>query len=134
MFKHLLIILLIILIIYFIIKKFILLFHKLILSKFIIKYDLIDSDKQFLDLYSNEFNINILESLKDRMLFYTDTTWNTKNNNYIYDKINDKFYIIDSGYYYYIESPENFKLVIGSQNSKVKLFDLNTSNRVIIIK
>ena len=135
MFKHLLILLIILIVTitisYYIIKKLLLTFHKLILSKFIIKYNLIDFDKQFLNLYSEEFDIHKLKSLNDKTVFYTDIQWNTKNNNYIFDVINKKYYIITHGYYYYIDSSENFKITIGSPNGKVKLFNNNINNNKV---
>ena len=143
MFKQLLILLLllvlIIIISYHIIKKIVISFHKLVLSKFIIKYNLIDSDKQFLNLHSEEFEIGVLESDNNpgtntnttRILFYTDIPWSTKNNNYIFDVNNNKYYIITDGYYYYIDSPKDFKITIGSPNGKVKILLLLPNNNKV---
>ena len=138
MFKHLLIViillLLIILISYYIIKKLVLSFHKLILSKFIIKYNLIDLDEQFLNLYSEEREIGGIQNIPDQIIFYTDIPWSTKNNNYIFDVDNNRYYIIDRGYYYYIDYSEKYKIVINSPYGKVKMMVINNNNKVSFLE
>ena len=127
MFKQILISLIILILIYFIIKKILLIFYKLIISKCIIKYHLNDTIKNFLDSYSHEFDISfLLNNSNKNIIFYTDTPWSTKNNNYIYNKKEDKYYIIDKNYYYYLDSMDNFEIIINSDLSKevkIKLFD-----------
>ena len=142
MFKQLLILILlfvlVIIISYHIIKKIIIYFHKLVLSKFIIKYNLIELDKQFLNLHSEESDILLLDSVNStgstgstRIVFYTDIPWSTKNNNYIFDINNNKYYIITDGYYYYIDSTKDFKITIGSPNGKVKMLLLLPNNNKV---
>jgi hypothetical protein len=135
MFKQILITIVIlvtvIIISFFIIKRIHLFVYKLILTKGVLKYNISGTIKQFLDNYSNEFNISYLNLLKSEknVLFYTDTVWTTKNNNYIHSLKEDKYYIIDKGYYYYIDSMDNFKIFINNINTevKIKLFDYSNN-------
>jgi hypothetical protein len=115
---------------FFIIKKVLVHFYKLIITKCIIKYNLNDTIKHFLDSYSHEFDISfLLNNSEKNIIFYTDTPWSTKNNNYIYSKKEDKYYIIDKNYYYYLDSMDNFEIFINnelrSKEVKIKLFDYN---------
>ena len=136
MFKQILVILIILILIFFIIKKILLIFYKLIISKCIIKYHLNDNIKNFLDSYSHEFNITFLKLLNNgsekNILFYTDTPWSTKNNNYIYNKKEDKYYIIDKNYYYYLDSMDNFEIIINGEGNKIKLYNYDKYNSKII--
>jgi hypothetical protein len=132
MFKQILIIIIILLLTFFIVKKVLLIFYKLVLTKSIIKYNLNDTIKQFLDNYSHEFDISFLKLLKTEknILFYVDTPWSTKTNNYIYSLKDSKYYIIDKNYYYYLDSIDNFKLFIdssGIKKVKMKLFDYSAN-------
>jgi hypothetical protein len=88
-----------------------------------------DSDKRFLKLYSNETSLTDLFP-ENFNLFYTETTWSTKNNNYIHDTINDKYYIIDSGYYYYLPNLKDFKITINNDKLKILLFDLKNKIKI----
>ncbi len=72
----------------------------------IIKYPLGTLDKWYLKLHSTNETINNLENQK--ILFYTNTRWSTKNNNYIHLIDTDKYYIIEPGYYYNLD--ENYKM------------------------
>lgn len=100
---------------YFIIKRMLIIFfHKLNLSQLIIKYPLTESDKSLLDIYSTSF-----EKFKNGIVFYTDTLWSSKNNNYIFDIINNKYFIIDKGYYYYLDNLLNYKITFVGNNLKV---------------
>jgi hypothetical protein len=128
MFKQILIILLILVIIltisYFIIRRF--LINKLDVTKNIIKYPLNRLDKIFLNNYSSECNISELVLLNNKkLIFYTDTPWSTKDNNYIEDLSDNKYYIIDKDYYYYLDSLKDYKLFIESNNVKIRLFDFD---------
>jgi hypothetical protein len=67
-----------------------------------------------------------LDQITDEV-FYTDTPWSTSNNNYIYDKLEDRYYIIDKGYYYHINDPERYKLKI-SKNVNVNSFKIKIFN------
>ena len=108
------------------IKKILLITHKLVLTNNIIKYSLIYSDKVFLNTYSTEYSIKDLLLINNNLLFYTLTPWSIKNNNYILDIVNDRYYIIDSGYYYYISDTTNFKITINSINDyKINILDLD---------
>ena len=131
MFKQILIMLLILLMIIFIIKKLRPYFYKLLLSKNIVKNVLTDTIKDFLDLHSEYFKHS--ELLNNNLLFYTNKKWSTKNNNYIYDKKNMKYYIIDKGYYYYLDSMDNFEIVIcNGGDNKIKLYNYDKYNSKII--
>ena len=126
MFKQILLSSLVIIICYFLIKKLIVVFFcKLNLSKLIIKYPLNDSDKSLLVMYSSDYKLADLvlpEFAKKTVVFYTNDTWSTLNNNYIYDIINNKYFIIDKGYYYYLNDLSNYKITT-SPNKIIKLFD-----------
>jgi hypothetical protein len=91
------------------------------LSEFIIKYKLTDSDKKYLKMHSNTTTIGTLEG--ENLIFFTEKNWSVKNNNYIYDIKNDKYYIIDSGYYYYLQNLKDYKLTINNENLKIILFE-----------
>jgi len=140
MFKQILITIVLLVLIFFIVKKLFLFYYKLVLSKGIIKYTLNDTIKNFIDMYSHEFDIsflNILSScgLEKNILFYTDTPWSTKNNNYIYSLKESKYYIIDKNHYYYLDSIDNFEISIDpSQHKKVKikLFDYPVNSDKIV--
>jgi len=121
MFKQIIIILLLSIISYFVIKYILIIFHKLYLSEFIIKYKLTDSDKKYLKMHSNTTTIGTLEG--ENLIFFTEKNWSVKNNNYIYDIKNDKYYIIDSGYYYYLQNLKDYKLTINNENLKIILFE-----------
>ena len=85
-------------------------FHKIILDKKFIKHALSDKDKFFLDKYSVKLKPETLKNI----IFYTDKTWSTKFkhvDNYIYDKINERYYVIDKGYFYFIDNLENFDII-----------------------
>jgi hypothetical protein len=130
MFKQLLLIIIIFILSYSIIKYILFVyFHKIYLSKNIIKYPINDSDKKFLNLYSND---TILENLnKDNInLFYTDSYWSMRNNNYILNIKTNRYYIIDSGYYYYLPNMDNYKIIINNKDLKIKLFDLKNIKKI----
>ena len=142
MFKQILIVIINLLVVVFIIslsyisiKKLLLLTYKLNVSKNIIKNNLMSMDKKFFDIFSDEIEIKKLsEDGISKVLFYTETPWNTQNNhNYIWDTLKDRYYIIDSNYYYYLcdENTDRFKLFLFSDNVKIKLFDFNKySNKI----
>jgi hypothetical protein len=129
MFKQIFIIVFIIIVAYFVIKRVLLLIHKLNISKRIIKNRLNDIDTHFLKKHSMEYSIDYLNFLKKggnskELLFYTDQQWSTHSNfNYILDIKKNKYYIIDSGYFYYIHNIDDFEFNILSENVKVKIFD-----------
>jgi len=129
MFIQILIITILVLLIVCFVKILFTIFYKLYLSEFIIKYPMNDSDKRFLNLYSNETSLSDLFP-ENFNLFYTDTTWSTKNNNYIHDTINDKYYIIDYGYYYYLPNLKDFKITINNDKLKILLFDLKNKIKI----
>jgi hypothetical protein len=136
MFKQILLIIIILLLTFFIVKQVLLYYYKLVISKSIIKYNLSDNIKNFFDSYSHEFDISFLKLLSSgtgiekNVLFYTETPWSTKNNNYIYSIKESKYYIIDKNYYYYLDSIDNFEINIGSSENKkvkIKLFDYSAN-------
>ena len=84
------------------------------------------SIKIFLNNYSSECNISELVLLNNKkLIFYTDTPWSTEDNNYIEDLSDNKYYIIDKDYYYYLDSLKDYKLFIESNNVKIRLFDFD---------
>ena len=134
--KHIILVgalLLIIILSYFIIKKFLNNFHKLYLKKDVIKYPLVEYDINFLKNKSNSIDIDLLLKLK-RFLFYTEHPWNSKNNNYIPDKVIDKYYIIDKGYYYYINNVDSRYNIVINKDIVIKLFDFSKYyNKIIFL-
>ena len=134
--KHVIIIgvlLIVIIISYFIIKNFINNFHKLYLKKDVVKYPLVEYDINFLKNKSNSVNIDSLLKLKS-FLFYTEQQWSSKNNNYIHDKLLDRYYIIDKGYYYYINNIDSRYNIVINKNSNIKLFDFSKYyNKIIFL-
>ena len=130
MFKQILysflIILIILSIVYFIIKNILISTHKLYIDNLKIKYIAHDSDLDYLKKYSKEVDLYDLKE-ETNCIFYTTKKWSTKNNNFI--KFKERYYIIEPGYYYYInknvkESPElylnnNCKINVKKNNCKV---------------
>jgi len=70
----------------------------------------------------NLFDLSLPEFAKKNIVFYTNDKWSIINNNYIHDILNNKYFIIDKGYYYYLNDLSNFKITT-SQNKIIKLFD-----------
>jgi len=126
MFKHILIIIFVVFI-FFVTKIVISSFHKVVVHKDIIKYSLSDSDKTLIDKQCDKVG---LQDIKSNCIFYQDYTWNTKNNNYIYDTKVDKYYLIDKGYYYFIPDLKRYTVHIG-KNTTVKV--LNSLNKVVFL-
>ena len=120
MFKQILIILFILIIFYFIIKNILISTHKLYLDSSKIKYTLYDSDKEYLKKYSTDC---LLSELEENSIFYTQTKWSTRNNNYL--KFKDTFFIIEPGYYYYY-LPETEIFI----NNNCKVFLLKKNKKV----
>ncbi len=69
--------------------------HKIFLDANIVKYPLSKNDKDYFKKYSKKGKL-----FDNQVLFYTKSKWSTKNNNYILFK--GDYYIIEPGYYYYI--------------------------------
>jgi hypothetical protein len=67
--------------------------HKILIDDRI-KYNISDSDINLIKQNGKEMN----EIPEKDGIFYTSTKWSTKNNNYLL--YNDKYYIIEPGYYY----------------------------------
>jgi hypothetical protein len=68
----------------------------------LVKNFLSESDKSFLKKYSKKTN-----EIKPG-IFYIDKQWSTKNNNYLYDKLKERYYIIEKDYYYFIKNLDRF--------------------------
>ena len=114
---HILIILISIIVIYFIIDfVYFMFFYKLHLSTKIVKYKMSDSDKKFMKLKSIKSELDNLDP-NGINVFYTESNWSIKNNNYIL--FNGKYYIIEPGYYYYVKKND---LTINNKNMSIKLF------------
>jgi uncharacterized SAM-binding protein YcdF (DUF218 family) len=112
----------ILLISYIIIRHF--LINKINVSKTITKYSLGKIDKLFLKERSTECDIGILPNYQ-KVIFYTDQEWSTsENHNYILNTSENKYYIIDKGYYYYLDNSTT-KLFLNSVNVKIFLFDFD---------
>ena len=94
MFKFILIIV-IFLIIFLLIKFRIFFKFKVYYNQETVKYKI--EDKKSLEANSTFIN---LDKLIIGDLFYTTKSWNTKNFNYIL--FNDRYYIIEPGYYYHL--------------------------------
>ena len=67
-----------------------------------IKYIISDSDINLIKQNGKEMN----EIPEKDGIFYTSTKWSTKNNNYLL--YNDKYYIIEPGYYYVTKKDVKF--------------------------
>ena len=111
MFKHVFISVIIILVIYILFKKLMTsVFHKVYVSKDVLKYNLSENDKNILSEFSKN---ETLTDIEGPFIFYTDNIWNaTNNNNYIYSKKLDKYYIIESPFYYYITNINDYDIKI----------------------
>jgi len=130
MFKHFLIMIVIIVLIVICVKFIFIRFQKLYIHNDIIKYTLNQSDSNILKMYSDKKDIS---SMNNKSIFYSDHSWNTKNNNYIHDTENDRYYIIDSGYYYYIPDPKRYLLIV-NKNIPVNIFDTQKyKNKVVFV-
>jgi hypothetical protein len=124
MFKQILIIILIILLSYFVVKFIFTAYHRLYLSNEIVKYKMTEHDKNFLKMYSSDIKIGDIDN--DFNLFFTDTSWSMKNNNYIL--FNNRYYIIEPGYYYYIK--KDYQLFLNNKKTVIKLFDKNKLKKI----
>jgi hypothetical protein len=80
-----------------------------------LKYILQDSDFEYLKKYSTSVDIFKIK-FKKNCIFYTTFPWSLQTNNYI--KYNEKYYIIEPGYYYYIN--ENTELFL-EHNYKINV-------------
>jgi hypothetical protein len=129
MFKHFLLISFILIIVissYTLIKFSVFSLHKLSINKEIVKYPLTDDlDRELLQKYSVDSD---LKNVRSNFIFYQDHPWSTKNNNYIHDTLLNKYYIIDTGHYYYIPDLNRYSLTV-SKNRKIKV--LNSINKVV---
>jgi hypothetical protein len=124
------IVLLIILFICYLIVKAVL-FNKLNLVKNIIKSPLNKYDMLFLKGHSDECSISSIENIKTKLLFYTDTPWSTKNDNHLLSISENKYYIIDKGYIYYLHNPDDYKLFINAGDVKIRLFNFEKYHKKI---
>lgn len=102
---------------YFILKKVLIYYHKLYLEPGKLKTKMTPTDKSFLKMNSKITTLND----PNLELFYTDSKWSITNNNYIYDTLIDRYYIIEPGYYYYINPKNRYKITIEG-SSEINLF------------
>ena len=130
MFKLFLIGVIIIVLILFIVKIIFIKFHKIYFYKDIIKYKFNEHDLQHLKNHSVKRNLSELKGM-DSYIFYQEQAWSSKNNNYIHDTVNDRYYIIDSGYYYYI--PDSRYSLFVNKNNEIYNFDLKYKNKVVFL-
>jgi len=123
------VLLIILFICYLIIKIF--LFNKLNLAKNIIKSPLNKYDLLFLKGHSVECSIESIIPNNNKLLFYTDTSWSTKNDNHLLDLSENKYYIIDKGYFYYLDNPKDYEVFINAGDVKIRLFDFEKYHKKI---
>jgi hypothetical protein len=97
MFIQSLITIILILCFYYIIKNIIISTHELYTTENKIKYILHKSDKDYITKYGIPLEY-IPKS--ENGVFYTNTNWSSKNNNYLLYK--SKYYIVEPGYYYLV--------------------------------
>ncbi len=64
-----------------------------------------------------------LSEIKNDEVFFVDYNWSTEYGNYIYSQKEDRYYIIEKGYYYNIPDPEKFPLTI-VKNVNVNFFKI----------
>ena len=122
MFIHLFVITIVtftIIVSYFLFKIILSLQHKLVLNKNKVKYTLTESDHSLLNKYSKISDLKNLNSLTKPFIFYSDKKWSIENNNYIL--FNEDYYIIDKGYYYYI-NPFTTEIICNNE-IVVKVFE-----------
>ena len=131
MFKLFLIGVIITVLILFIVKIILIKLHKIYFYKDIIKYKFNNYDLQHLKNHSVKRKLSELKDM-DSYIFYQEQTWSSKNNNYIHDTVNDRYYIIDSGYYYYIPDSKRYSLFI-NKNNEIYNFDLKYKNKVVFL-
>jgi len=127
------IVILIILFICYLIVKLVL-FNKLTLAKNIIKSPLNKYDLLFLKDHSVECSIGNIDSIienNNKLLFYTDTPWSTKDDNHLLSLSENKYYIIDKGYIYYLHNPKDYEVFINAENVKIRLFDFEKYHKKI---
>jgi len=98
MFKHILITIIIFVFTYYIIKYILVATHTLYTHDLTIKYPLHNRDLEYMLKYSKPKDIF---ECGQHDIFYTTKQWSTKNNNYL--QFNERYYIIEPGYYYYIQ-------------------------------
>ena len=68
------------------------------------KYELTDKIKRFFNKNSKSAilnKINLFE-FNGPLIFYTDKQWSAYNNSFIHDKIDNSFFTIETGKYYYL--------------------------------
>jgi len=127
------IVILIILFICYLIVKLVL-FNKLTLAKNIIKSPLNKYDLLFLKGHSVECSIGSIGSIienNNKLLFYTDTPWSTKDDNHLLSLSDNKYYIVDKGYIYYLHDPKDYEVFINAENVKIRLFDFEKYHKKI---
>ena len=129
------VILIILFICYLIIK--LVLFNKLTLAKNIIKSPLNKYDLLFLKGHSVECSIGSIGTISsiiqnnNKLLFYTDTPWSTKDDNHLLSLSENKYYIIDKGYIYYLHNPNDYEVFINAGDVKIRLFDFEKYHKKI---
>jgi hypothetical protein len=98
-----------------------------------IKYKANYETQEIFKKYGTIVDISILQELNNisDYIFYYNSKWTTKNNNYIKKSINEKYYyILDKDYYYYLT---NIDLLTINNNCKISILDLKKySNKINI--
>ena len=128
MFKQILIIVLIIIVLIIIVYYTNNYLQRLYLYKDVIKYKLKTKNKYFLKKYS------ILQKIPidyDKLLFYTDSKWSSKNINYILDIPNNYYYMIEPGYFYYLQDRNKFEII--NKEIDIYAFDFEKWNNKIFV-
>jgi hypothetical protein len=69
------------------------------------------------------YNTKKLTEIKSDDIFFVDYPWTTKFGNYIHSLKEDRYYIIEKGFYYNIPDPESYHLTI-VKNVNVNFFKI----------
>jgi hypothetical protein len=84
-----------------------------------------DNDKNLLKNFCTDSTLSNCKNC----VFYTEFPWSSKNNNYIHDKVLDRYYIIDKDHFYFINDHE----IVVNKNIPIKVLDLNKYKSKITI-
>jgi len=108
-------------------------YFKLTITNSIVKYPLTPRMLAVIDNFSTESTLKDIIESESPVIFYTKTPWSGDNNNYI--KKDTKYFIIDTGYYYYYSgitgitgiSGTSESVTIGGDNldESIQIFDYN---------
>jgi hypothetical protein len=95
---------------------------KLYVNNKIVKYKTNNLSNWIFNKYGTKGTM--ADIIEDDIVFYYVDNWSIKNNNYV--NVDNKYYILESGYYYYIANKTN--LTVNNKDSKIIL--LNNKNKI----